>query len=476
MSLVPVKVVLWPSEVGAMLPDVQSAWMTRYKLIGKVWRRSSPNSYDGAFRRWCAAGQQLVVPSSVVEAVDAAGTKPKSRMARLMAQYSAMGRDNEARAASAIEKQGFCGALHRNVAVEWHSDASASAASASALLFGDVTRAEPYSFSGELDAVPGDVDADGKRGLFEFKLRCGPLAPQPPAGDIAQVATYLSMTGFAYGELWEHRHGSDGSDDRKTRIENDAAVWERDYQPHIEEFVCAVRRCMRGSLEDEALRQAVFSASERHHVPPPALAEITLDPELGPRAHADLGAMDFSFMAEADADAGAAAASPEPTAPAPAPAPAPASRRQQQRVLRAPRLFLNFGASDGDAADVTSAFAPTPTPTPTPTPPEHEPHTDAAGTMFSATSASFYPRGSGSGSVGSSTSHDSASSSSGGDESRSRGHAGPRKRTHRWRGKCRKTDADTDANALLGSASEKKARTRRQNTLMPAVLVRSSRR
>lgn len=357
MALVPVVVTLWPSEMAAII-GTPEAWHSRYEVLGAAWHRSCPASYKGARKRWLDAGQRLAVPTTATAtaAPPAAAPLYPSAMAKLFAQYSALGRENEARAVAALMSRGFSGTLHRNVAVQWHSDADAGVSSATpsatppatpsaadraemwrrakearareraqratasastststpqeeefkarfvrevptfsdmlaatgactalmlhreqALALADaVTCARPYQFSGELDAVSDSVDADGKRGFMEFKLRCGPLAPHPPAGDVAQVFAYLMMTKYDYGLLVEHQLGTEDTLDRETRIDRDDAAWARDYLPHVETFVCDVRRCMRGAPEDEALRQAVLAARERRHVPPPIAQPLSL--------------------------------------------------------------------------------------------------------------------------------------------------------------------------------------------------------
>ncbi len=258
-----IPVVLWPSEMPAILA-LKGAWKSRMAALGAAWSRSNRPSFEAARERWLENNQRLTLPPGDAETTSLAAT---------LAMYSERGRDNEARAVKALQDEGFLGELHRNVACWWSSDDAPRPVCDVASI--NVHRASPYRFHGELDAVTSAPDADGKRNFLEFKLRFGGLEDVVPPGDVAQVRAYLMMTQYDYAVLHEHVHGSGGVG-RTTRIDRDDATWSRDYKPHVEQFVCDVRRCMRGALADESLRQAVLDAYCRRDIPPPVAAALQL--------------------------------------------------------------------------------------------------------------------------------------------------------------------------------------------------------
>jgi hypothetical protein len=277
---------LWPSEVGSYVG--QDSWRTREQALAEVWERTHPTSFRAERAAWLARGRvarrQSGSPSLVAAygANQSLGTDPfpsiatadavarfcttasPQDMLKLFKTKGQLLEEETAQLFASVVQQPLS---LRNTGSVWRPETDRPAVPSGTVSRprppGDITQPGPFLFTG---AVDGWLTQDPyKDVIVEFKLRMRAVPPSIPLRDILQVQAYMAMHGVTRTAHVQRVIGS--SDLVVNMVSWDPVLWHDTVMPDIRKFVCDVRRLIRGSADDDAIRHRVLTAAEKLALP-----------------------------------------------------------------------------------------------------------------------------------------------------------------------------------------------------------------
>ena len=291
-----VTVLLWSSEITAYMGN--DSWMSRTQALAKVWRRTHEASYRDTHEKWLLRGQKpLHVTSKQVLAVGAGlgprggNTKPRysadpfvgvqsaadvEKFRRTRSQkdlsrlYRGKGKLLEEETALLFEREIGQPVELRNAGVFWDATTAAGQGGLRPLQSvrppGPILAPGPYNILGEVDGCL--LQPPFANVPVEFKLRMGAqgVSNSIPFKDIVQVQSYMEMLDAERALHVQRAFGT--STVVSTIVERDRDLWTSKILPAIEEFVCDVRKLLRGCYGDEELRHTVLRSVESSKAPP----------------------------------------------------------------------------------------------------------------------------------------------------------------------------------------------------------------
>ena len=272
-------VTLWASELSSYMGNTNgdaSSFQSRTRALGGVWKRTNEAQFRAVMAHWrangCmlqgdAAARQMHDPFPDVRTADDVRAFCKSHpSADIMRLYKAKGRLCEdelvARFAQSIQREVSC----RHTAITWHSNQAPLK-----LRDGVVTQRPPgpltdpgtFSIVGEVDGYLQDGPYAGS--VVEIKLRLQELRQQVPLRDYMQIQTYLQLF---QSPMAFYVQGLFGTEQLLVKpILRNPDEWQRVIMPELREFVCDVRRLLRGAPEDMALRALVLQECNAEPLP-----------------------------------------------------------------------------------------------------------------------------------------------------------------------------------------------------------------
>lgn len=283
---------LWASELAAYAG--KDPWLTRNQALAKVWKRTSERSFRNARDAWLLRGQKPIhftskdilspdrnvvsVPSktcidpflSVQTPEDVQAFRASRSPGDVVKLYRVKGKLLEEETAALFERSIGAPVGLRNSSVFWNPASRTGGLSAQDVPvrpLGPITSPGPYFLSGEMDACMTTPPFENVP--VEFKLRMSG-AVSVSYRDMTQVQAYMSMVGSDRAFHVQRVFGS--QEVLVTTIHRDSAFWHDEIVPAMEDFVCDVRRLLRGSLWDEELRHEVLVASETSVLSPPVVS------------------------------------------------------------------------------------------------------------------------------------------------------------------------------------------------------------
>lgn len=306
---------LWPAEVAAYLG--KDSRMSRDEALAAVWRRTHETSMHKVHKEWVGRGMtpkrvtQADVEACVVgEGRDGGGpvtphvsrpakfshilTKEDMRQfcadqgtskASIQSMYLEKGRTSEDETAALLSKVMKQDLALRNSASYWRPGVGAVAMDRAHEVRrpGPITDPGPYAFMGEVDGWL--TEEPYKDVIVEIKTRMNGIPDAIPIKDILQVQTYMMMHDKERALHVQRAFAT--SVVVVNEIKRNKELWASTVEPAIVQFVCDVRKLLRGSVEDELIRHRVLSAVERSSPPlmaplPPPVPKRARTPEPAP--------------------------------------------------------------------------------------------------------------------------------------------------------------------------------------------------
>ena len=269
-----VTVLLWSSEITAYMGN--DAWLSRTQALARVWKRTHEPSFRDAHSSWQLRGQCPLLHASVgaqerarakdpflgvqtaADVEKFRSTQPQRDVSKL---YREKGKLLEEETALLLEKELGQNVELRNAGVFWQP----TAAKGLRPLFskrppGPIVTPGPYTILGEVDGCL--LQEPFQNVPVEFKLRMGAhgVSNSIPFKDIVQVQSYMEMLDAERSLHVQRAFGT--AKVTTTIIERDRDLWANKIQPAIEEFVCDIRRLLRGCFADDDFRHTVFRSVE----------------------------------------------------------------------------------------------------------------------------------------------------------------------------------------------------------------------
>ncbi len=299
---------LWPAEVAAYMG--KDSRMSRDEALAAVWRRTHETSMLKVHKEWVARGKTARrITSAEVEArvftggpaVATAGpnnfrfTHIQTRedlqafcgnaatsKASIQSLYLEKGRTGEDETAALLARLVDQDLALRNSASYWRPGVGAVAMDRAHVvrLPGPITDPGPYAFMGEVDGWL--TEEPFKDVIVEMKTRMNGIPETIPIKDILQLQTYMMMHDKERSLHVQRAFAT--SIVVVNEIKRNKELWASTIEPALVQFVCDIRKLLRGSVEDELIRHRVLSAVERSSPPlmvplPPVAAPKTPEPE-----------------------------------------------------------------------------------------------------------------------------------------------------------------------------------------------------
>jgi len=276
---------LWASEVGSYMGE--DSWHPRCKSLGRVWRRTNDAHFMAVLDAWKSNGRQFGSASSsaapnladpfpdVRNAADVAAFRKGCTPADALRLYKTKGHLFEDSLAAMLGEELGQPVELRNTAVSWRADSGATASIATSVRPpGEITDPGVFTIVGEVDGWL--LHPPHANTIVELKLRMQRLPPSPPRRDVAQVQTYMAI--YDVNETLYVQSVLGTEEIHVTKMSRDRRAWETEMLPSIRQFVCDIRRLLRGDVADMALRHEVLNAVDTDYpqmrVIPPVPDEV----------------------------------------------------------------------------------------------------------------------------------------------------------------------------------------------------------
>lgn len=271
-------VTLMPSQIHVYMAEKSARY---YISIWEAWKRADETGFAAAYRAYLRgdditprpldskASQLLRGPpnpsfAAVETLEDAQAFAETHTPHEAMSMRQFKGKELEASIMDAFEEHEGLSVSRRNVPLYWHSGMTTSYVgrrSAARDWDDPMTDPGPYAISGEIDGCTDDVTHTP----VECKLRFHELgtiddADMPPR-DMYQLQAYMALTCAPAAHYVQMQLG--GSGVCTTLVPRDERMWVEDILPAMRRFVLDVRRAMRGSPKDIALRRCVMVEAQQ---------------------------------------------------------------------------------------------------------------------------------------------------------------------------------------------------------------------
>jgi hypothetical protein len=277
--LVEATVTLWSSEVGAYLG--KDSWSSRDKALGNVWRRANDAHFRCVQDVWRTAGcrfgqadtadtaarmRATFDPFPNVKTVeDVAAFRANASPDQVLKLYKSKGclfEDEVAKLFGASIQQRV---ELRHTAVAWRSDLAAGVSADQRMCRppGPITDPGLFTIVGEVDGWL--LQPPYSNTIVEFKVRMQKIPALAPDRDILQIQTYMNINNVDHAIYVQNLFGT--AELQVQSMKRDVHMWETEVLPGLREFVCDVRRLLRGDTGDKALQHRVLLAHETDQHP-----------------------------------------------------------------------------------------------------------------------------------------------------------------------------------------------------------------
>jgi hypothetical protein len=279
VPLVEATVTLWSSEVGAYLG--KDSWSSRDKALGNVWRRANDAHFRCVQDVWRTAGcrfgqadtadtaarmRAAFDPFPNVKTVeDVAAFRANATPDQVLKLYKSKGclfEDEVAKLFGASIQQRV---ELRHAAVAWRSDLAAGVAAGQRMCRppGPITDPGLFTIVGEVDGWL--LQPPYTNTIVEFKVRMQKIPALAPDRDILQIQTYMNINNVEHAIYVQNLFGT--AELQVQSMKRNVHMWETEVLPGLREFVCDVRRLLRGATDDKALQHRVLLAHETDQHP-----------------------------------------------------------------------------------------------------------------------------------------------------------------------------------------------------------------
>ena len=302
-------VILWPSETYAYAG--YSGRMSRCQALAMVWQRTHAPSFHAARESWLANGRRparvtargvaaAILSGSAPTPPQSTGKRPRTgtsggagsgsgsddpfphvkgpedvRAFREKASSTDILRLYRAKGAMEEEATAECLALRlgqplhlRNTASYWRADCGLPAmpvdrATVHIRTLGPITDPGPFAFMGEVDGWLSQPPFEDV--IVELKLRMTRIPDDVSDADMLQAQTYMAMCNV--DRVLHVQRVLGETDVVLTTVQRNTELWDAT-MVSLRQFVCDVRRLLRGGPEDVQLRHQALQAVETLPAPP----------------------------------------------------------------------------------------------------------------------------------------------------------------------------------------------------------------
>ena len=269
-------VTLWASDLSAYM-GLESSFMNRKRALGGVWRRTNEVQFRAVQAHWKANGCMLAGEPAVrhmhdpfpgvATAEDVRAFCRTHGPADITRLYKAKGRLFEDALVARFEAQCGTAVGCRHAAVTWRGDTTVHGQCAAprgeftaVRPAGAITDPGPWAIIGEIDGCLADGSA-----IVEIKLRLQELREHIATRDYMQIQAYLHLFNMPQAHYVQGLFGTEQL--LVKTVERCPAEWQTVIVPALCDFVCDVRRLLRGADEDAALRSAVLQECNADPIP-----------------------------------------------------------------------------------------------------------------------------------------------------------------------------------------------------------------